>query len=67
MTLYAFTKTMIRELTPEEKTKVIAYFREHRKLKTNELVEIFEKEFETPVTETCIMRLMIESALQEGS
>lgn len=66
MTLYAFTKTMIRELTSEEKKEIKAYILEHQRMRTNELACVFEKKFDTPITETCILALMIENAMEKG-
>jgi len=65
MTLFKLKKTMIRELAPEERKVIRDYLRDHfLEESTAQTAERFEKEFKTPITETCITHIFVELVSQ---
>ena len=58
-----FVKSMERELTPKEKATILHYMEKHPKMHFPKIIAIFEKKFKTPITETCLGRIIVESSL----
>jgi hypothetical protein len=54
---------MERELTPKEKATILHYMEKHPKMHFPKIIAIFEKKFKTPITETCLGRIIVESSL----
>lgn len=60
MTTYQLVKSMKRELTLEEKSEIKKFLEDNPIVPFREIIEIFEKKFDTPITYTFITKLCIE-------
>jgi hypothetical protein len=66
MGTFVFEKTMIRNLTSDEEAQVVEYCKAHPKEFSYLIAEHFEKVFGTPVTNNCILTIMINDALKRA-
>lgn len=66
MTLFAVSKTMTRVLTEDERKEVAAYIRANPKTGSVEIAAHFERVFKMPVTDHCILKIMVVMTLGSG-
>jgi len=53
-------KAMTRELTTEEKQEILSFMRSPKSPSVANAIKRFEKKYRTPITETYIIRIIIE-------
>ena len=65
MPTYRLAKVNERDLTPAEEAEIAAYWPANPDTTLEDLITHFEVEFKTPVTQTRVIRIMIEHARNE--
>ena len=62
---YQLSKSMERELTKEEKKKILQYWKENSQEVALDIAKKFEYEVNTPITIICVTKLIMEEALKK--
>jgi hypothetical protein len=63
--MMTLVKTMPRLLTEEEKQEMREFILANPQAFAADVIVMFEKKFNTPITETCLMMRVIEAAVPE--
>lgn len=59
MTTLQLAKVMKRKLADDEAKKMAEYWEEHQELTEEQVIEHFEKEFDTPITRAALLNAMM--------
>lgn len=63
---FKLTKTNGRDLTADEEKEIGDWWPEHPDATLDEVMAHFEEKFETSITQTRLMRIMMEAELRRG-